>query len=323
MVERALITGASGFVGGFLAEHLMENGQAVLGCSPDGQWCDESTESLAGRVELVAWDMATPNGLSEEACRLIERFRPDALYHLAAISVPEDCGASAPAPLAESINVGGTRQVLELAGRLPSRPRVLLVSTSHVYAPAAYEASPLDENTPLGPNRGYGRTKLAAEDEVRRAVRQGICDAVIVRAFQHTGPCQNARMMLPQWARQFAAGGSEPVEVYTRDAHIDLTDVRDVVHAYRLLMEQGHSGEVYNVGSGVSRRSGDLLDMLRELADPRRTVVELRPGFKQDPIADISRLAKLTGWRPEIPPRQTVADTLAYWRAKLAQGVQR
>ncbi len=318
MNQHVLITGASGFVGGFLAEHLLELGQEVLGCSPDGRWIEESAESLKGRVELVPWDMSSPDGLTEEGYRRIGQFQPKAVYHLAAISIPEDCGAAEPTPLAEAINVGGTRQVLELAARLPSRPRVLLTSTSHVYAPVGPDTPRVDENSPLGDPRGYGRTKLSAEAEVRRAVDRGECDAVIVRAFQHTGPHQNARMMLPQWAQQFADGGSEPVEVYTRDAHIDMTDVRDVVRAYRLLMEQGECGEAYNVGSGTSRRSGDLLEILHQMADPGRPIVELRPGFKQDPIADITRLTNLTGWRPEIPAEQTIADTLAYWRGKRA-----
>ena len=112
MNQHVLITGASGFVGGFLAEHLLELGHEVLGCSPDGRWIEESAESLKGRVELLPWDMSSSDGLTEEGYRRIEQFRPEAVYHLAAISVPEDCGTAEPTPLAEAINVGGTRQVL-------------------------------------------------------------------------------------------------------------------------------------------------------------------------------------------------------------------
>jgi len=314
LAMRGFITGISGFVGGFLAEHLLNTGDAVLGCSPDGTWEQGCPESLRGRVELVGWDLAIPDGLGEEARQRIEQFKPEVLYHLAALSIPEKCGNPAPSALASTINVGGTRQVLELAATLPWRPRVLMISSSHVYAPVTSDAPRVDENAPLGPTRGYGKTKLAAEAEVRRAVKYNQVDAVVARAFQHTGPRQNPEMMLPQWARQFAAGGTEPVEVYTRDAWIDVTDVRDVVRAYRLLMEYGERGEVYNVGSGMGRSSGQLLDILRRLADPDRPVVELRPGFKQDPIADTTRLVDCTGWRAEIPVEQTVADTLAYWR---------
>jgi len=316
MSHRALITGLPGFVGGFLAEHLLECGDAVLGCSPDGEWEPTSPEELRHRVELVAWDIGDGDGLCEEARRRIERFRPEAIYHLAALSVPQDCGEDEPSPRAVAVNIDGTRRVMELAASLPSRPRVLLTSSSHVYAPVSAESPKVDETAPLAPRRGYGQTKLAAEAEVRRAVEGAGCDAVIVRGFQHTGPRQSPRMMLPEWARQFAQGGSEPVKVHTRDARIDLSDVRDVVRAYRLLMERGERGEVYNVGSGVSRRSGDVLDVLRAMADPKRPIEELRPGFKQDPIADITRLVRRTGWRARVSLETTVADTLAWWRSE-------
>jgi GDP-4-dehydro-6-deoxy-D-mannose reductase len=122
-------------------------------------------------------------------------------------------------------------------------------------------------------------------------------------------------MMLPEWAQQVARGGDDPICVHTRDAVVDVTDVRDVVGAYRLLMEHGHGGQVYNVGSGVPRRSGDLLAMLLEIAGATdRPVEEIRPGRKQDPIAEIGRLVECTGWRARVSMEQTIFDTLQYWR---------
>jgi GDP-4-dehydro-6-deoxy-D-mannose reductase len=321
MPQRALITGISGFIGGHLAEHLLASGDAVLGCTSRGAWRRDSPAAVAQRVELAAFDIARDDGLAADARRAIERFRPTCIYHLAALSVPQDCGEAEPSPAATAVNVDGTRRVLELAAGLPSRPRLLFVSSSHVYAPVLPAASRVAETAPLGPDRGYGRSKLAAENVVRRAGCDYGADAVIVRAFQNAGPRMDARLMLSQWSRQFLAGGSRPVEVYTRDAHIDLSDVRDVVRAYRLVAECGRAGEIYNVGSGTSRTSGAIFDLLRRLAGPGRAVVETRPGFKQGPIADISRLAARTGWAPAIPIEQTVADTWAWWQAQgLAAG---
>ena len=91
------------------------------------------------------------------------------------------------------------------------------------------------------------------------------------------------------------------------------TDARDVVRAYRLLLEHGRRGEVYNVGSGVSLRSGRVLELLREMADPRRPIVQLQPGPKHDPIADVSRLVRCTKWRATSPLETTVSDTLTWW----------
>ena len=82
-------------------------------------------------------------------------------------------------------------------------------------------------------------------------------------------------------------------------------------------MEKGRSGEIYNVGSGVSRSSGEVLQILRDLAASDRPIEQTHPGFKQDPIADITRLVRATGWRPIVPIEQTVRDTLAYWQQRL------
>jgi len=304
----------TGFVGGFLAERLLACGDAVLGAAAGGQWEPNSSERIQGRVELLAWDLGSETGLGDAARQRMEAFQPSAIYHLAALSVPEDCGRDDPLPAAMAVNVEGTQRVVELAAGLASRPRLLFVSSAKVYAPVEARNPIVRETSPIGPRTAYGRTKLAGEDIVRAAVSRGDCQAVVARAFQHTGPRQSPRMMLPEWARQLAVGGSGPVEVKTRDAVIDLSDVRDVVRAYRLLVERGEPGTVYNVGSGRPIRSGEVLDLLRRLARSDRPIRETRPGPKQEPVADTSRLCQQTGWRPEVPLEQTVADTWAYWR---------
>lgn len=309
---RALITGISGFVGAYLAEHLLACGDDVLGTSPDGQWGKASPQALRQRVPLVHWDFAAGAGQGSEAESQIAEFRPDVVYHLAAISAPSDCGEQEPTPLAWSVNVLGTRRMLELAQRLHAR--LLLTSSSHVYAPVAPDAPVVREDAPLGSARAYGRTKLGAEEEVRAAVGDG-ADALIARAFQHTGPGQEARFMLPEWASQVARPESAPIRIRTLNAYVDVSDVRDVVRAYRLLALHGKAGEAYNVGSGVRRRSGDILAVVQQIAGCKRPVVELQPGVRNDPIADTAKLVAATGWRPEIPLEQTIADTLAWWHA--------
>jgi GDP-4-dehydro-6-deoxy-D-mannose reductase len=315
---RALITGISGFVGGHLAEHVLDSGDEILGCSPDGTWTASTPEAIRRRVEVLGWDLARDDGLGEAACRRIGLFRPEAVYHLAAISVPKHCGEDQPTPEAVAINVEGTRRVLELVRTTASSARVLFVSSCHVYAPVPLGAPRVAEDAPLGPVNAYGRTKLAAEAHLRAAARDWHCEAIVVRAFQHAGPGQGPEMMLSQWARQLARPGPQPLFVQTRDAHLDLTDVRDVVRAYRLLIQRAERGGVYNVGSGINRRSGDVVDLLREIAGSSRPIVELRPGPKQDPIADVARLMRATGWRPAVPLEQTVSDTLAWWRRRVA-----
>jgi GDP-4-dehydro-6-deoxy-D-mannose reductase len=312
MPRRALVTGVSGFVGGFLVEHLLGQGEELLGTAPDDRPLASNSPAL-DHIEHVSWDFSA-GPMPSASRRAVERFAPQAIYHLAALSIPEDCGTVRPTPQAVTVNVDGTRRVLELAASLATHPRVLIISSCHVYAPVSPDRARIDESAPLGPASAYGLTKLAAEDVVRQAVADGSCQAMIVRGFPHTGPRQSPRMMLPEWASQFAASGTAAIRVHTRGAHLDLSDVRDVVRAYRLLVEAGTPGEAYNVGSGVEHTSGDVLDILRAVAGPERPIVEIYPGVKQEPIADISRLTACTGWSPQIPLEQTVADTWAWWR---------
>ncbi|HVW36681.1 MAG TPA: NAD(P)-dependent oxidoreductase [Pirellulales bacterium] len=319
---KALITGVTGFAGGFLAEHLLEMGDEVLGCSTGGGWPPENPErrspalSVRKRIEVLHWDLGAASGLDPHARDRIAEFAPTCIYHLAAISVPGFCGADEPTAKALAVNVEGTSRVLELAASLSPRPRVLFTSTSHVYAPSK-PGSRFNEAVPLGPRRGYGKTKLAAEQRVAAACREGRLDCVIARAFQHTGPRQEPEMMLPEWCQQLVLGDSGPVRVRSLNTWIDLSDVRDVVRAYRLLVERGASGGIYNVGSGVPQRTGEIFQQLMTLAGSARPTSELSAaGEKWDPIADIGLLTGTTGWRPQIPLEKTLADTLEYWRQR-------
>lgn len=316
---RAFITGADGFVGGFLLEHLTAAGDELLGAVPFA--LPESSESppILRQIPLTVWNLADPSCDDSAVREALREFRPQAIYHLAAISFPEDCGdTSSVHPVAQAVNVAGTARLLRLAADLPEPPRVLIVSSSYVY-PSPSEPRRCSEDGPIAPRRGYGRTKREAELLALEAWRRDGVPVVIARAFPHTGPRQSQRMMLPEWAAQFAAG-TDPVRVHTLEAWIDLSDVRDVVRAYRLLVERGVPGEVYNVGSGVARRSGDVFELLRRIADPARKVQEIRPGRKCDPIADIGKIRAAVGWQPEIEIEQTVRDTWEYWRSRAATG---
>lgn len=320
---KAFITGITGFVGGHLTEHLLAAGDEALGSSTQGGWPSKNADwrspamSVRERVEVLPWDLGAPAGLAEQDRARIAEFAPDCIYHLAALSVPSHCGADAPSERALAVNVEGTQRVLELAASLPRCPRVLFASSSHVYAAAAEAGALLNEAAPCRPRRGYGMTKLLAEQRVEAAVQEKGLDVIVARAFQHTGPRQEPEMMLPEWTEQVVTEDAEPIRVRSLNTWIDLTDVRDVVRAYRLLVERAEAGGVYNVGSGVPRRTGDIFKLMIQLADCARSAQELGSGGeKWDPIADSGRLSARTGWQPQITIEQTVADTLEHWRQR-------
>jgi GDP-4-dehydro-6-deoxy-D-mannose reductase len=299
-VMRSFITGIAGFVGQHLAEHLRACGDEVLGTS------------LRGEGEHLAWDISHPP--SAGLVQRLQEFAPQAIYHLAAVSKATDCDDDA--ALAEQINVGGTRHILNLAAQLPSAPRVLFVSSSYVYAEPRGGA-PLDECAPLRSDlaaNAYARTKIAGEQAVLDFAARG-GNALIARAFQHTGPGQSPKFMLAEWCEQFASGAS-PVVIQRNNATIDLSDVRDVVRAYRLLMEHGQRGEIYNVGSGRAAVTGEIFEMLRRIVDPARPCKVRNEQPAEGPIADISKIRRATGWEPRISLEQTVRDTYASFTSK-------
>jgi GDP-4-dehydro-6-deoxy-D-mannose reductase len=125
--------------------------------------------------------------------------------------------------------------------------------------------------------------------------------------------------MLPEWACQLAHHATAPVRVRNLETWIDLSDVRDVVRAYRLLVEHGRRGETYNVGSGTARRTGEVLEMLLRVATAGRSVIEEAPGERWDPVADNRKLVAETGWRPLVPLETTVQDTFDYWRSRTGE----
>jgi GDP-4-dehydro-6-deoxy-D-mannose reductase len=322
---KAFITGITGFVGGFLAEHLLAAGDEVLGCSTQGNWPQREglwrcpPRHIREQVSVLRWDLGEASSLSAADREQIAAFAPDCIYHLAALSVPSHCGEMTPTARALAVNVEGTSRILELAAWLPRRPRVLFTSTSHVYVPATPEAQ-LSETAPCGPRRGYGMTKLLAEQRIETAVRERRLDVVIARAFQHTGPRQELGMMLPDWAEQLASDEMGPVRVRSLNTWIDLSDVRDIIRAYRLLVERAETGGIYNVGSGAPRRTGDIFNLMIRLANSSRMASELGSSAeKWDPIADISRLHALIGWQPQITLEQTVADTLEHWQTRMSE----
>lgn len=311
---KAFVSGVTGFAGSHLAEHLLSCDDQVAGSSRRGVWGPDVPSTVKSRVPVLEWDLTAPP--SDDVVDQLQAFAPDCIYHLGAISVPAECGGDRPKATAIATNVAGSRFITELAGRLDSGPRLLLVSSCYVYAPVGAHRPQVNEEWPTAPAQAYGQTKLRAELEARDTAEQSSVELLIARAFQHTGPRQSSRMIVPDWARQFATG-RDPVRVVCLDTFFDLSDVRDVVRGYRALLLDGTPGEVYNVGSGHCRRSGDIFAALRRQCDANRGVVEIAPGRRQHPIADITRIGQQTHWQPEIDLERTLADTLQYWKVTL------
>jgi GDP-4-dehydro-6-deoxy-D-mannose reductase len=199
---------------------------------------------------------------------------------------------------------------------------VLVTSSAEVYGAVTDPTLlPLVEGSPTAPLTPYAASKLAAEAVVAQAHLGHGQHVITVRPFNHIGPGQTPNFAVPALAQRIVEAdrrGAPTIPVGNLSARRDFTDVRDVVRAYRLLIESGTPGEVYNVCSGRDVSIREIADGLLALAgttlefetDPALVRPVEVPVLRGDP----GRLVEATGWKPEIPLEQTLADVLAYWR---------
>jgi GDP-4-dehydro-6-deoxy-D-mannose reductase len=319
---RVLITGASGFAGGHLAVACAAAGDKVTGLSRSGfaSRADGGAVDLSDAGDSRAVDLSDA-GATREAVREAE---PDVIYHLAALS---SVGRSWEEPARTMTeNTASTVNVLEAVRHEAPAARVVWVSSCEVYA--AEQPMPIAEDGEIDPATPYAVSK-AAGDMLARVYADAYGLAIVrVRPFNHAGPGQRPIFVLSSLARQAAQArrsGAEAVRIVTGNPNTrrDFTDVRDVVRAYRLLAEPGSSG-VYNVSSGTSVSTIDQINLLAELIAPTRIehVVDpalIRAQEVMDRRGSHERLTADTGWEPEIPLRQTMADTVAWWEEHLPE----
>jgi GDP-4-dehydro-6-deoxy-D-mannose reductase len=316
---RALITGASGFAGRWLVRACAQAGDDVIALSRRG--AAELSQPDGGAVTGVSVDLRDADAVRAA----VAQGRPDVVYHLAALS---SVGRSWDAPaqtLAE--NTATAVNVLEALRLEAAGARVVWVSTCEVYG--IPDTLPLTESAPVQPANPYAVSKASAEMLAAVYAHAHGLDIVRARPFSHSGPGQLPIFLLASLTRQAAEGrraGASELTIVTGnpDTRRDFTDVRDVVRAYRLLAERAPAG-VYNVSTGVSVSAADQVALLGEviapiaithMVDPAR----VRASEVMDLRGDHAAISAVTGWQPEIPLRQTMADAVAWWEQSLAAG---
>jgi GDP-4-dehydro-6-deoxy-D-mannose reductase len=305
----SLVTGATGFAGSHLADQLIADGRPTVG------WANPWGRNPSIASPLLGWQQVDLLD-RDSVARAVADARPAAIYHCAGIA---HVGATWSDPArALQVNVLGTHNLLEAVREAKLECPVLVTGSALVYRPAT---EPLTELHPIGPDSPYGVSKLAQEMTAQRAA--GV-RTILVRPFNHAGPRQDDAYVTSSFARQIAeieAGLREPVlHVGNLEARRDITDVRDTVRAYRMLVDRGGPGP-YNVCRGEAYRVADLLDILVSLAkttfriqpDPAR----MRPSDNPLVLGSAARLAADTGWAPVIPIERTLRDLLDSWRGRV------
>lgn len=303
------MTGAAGFAGSHLLDLLFRDREEIVAWRRPGVRSGLGTDDKS-----VIWEEV--DVLDRAAVRAaIIRFQPDAVYHCAGAAHVGRAWDRVENTLA--INVRGTHHVLDALTRVSRPARMLIPSSALVYAPSD---TAIDENHPIAPSSPYGLSKLAQEMLARHP--HGPVTVLVARSFNHFGPRQNPWFVASGFARRIAdieKGRWAPeIAVGNLETMRDLTDVRDTVAAYRLILRDGSPGDVFNVCSGKAISIRSLLEAL--IARARVPVVikadpaRYRPNDTPVLLGDPHRIQQRLGWQPEIPLDRTIDDLLQYWR---------
>ena len=312
-----LITGIHGFAASHLADLLLEQGEEVAGTARSLA-NSENINHIKKEIRVFPCEIRD----REEFAKILDTFRPDRIYHLASISFVPEVEKEGKV-LFESIFYG-TWNVLQSVKDLGLNCRVLFVGSSEVYGEPVSEDGPVKENRILAPISLYGVSKAAADQLAQSYfIRDGL-DVVRVRPYNHIGPRQNSRFACSSFARQIAGienGAEAVIKTGNLESYRDFMDVRDTVRAYHSVMEDGRTGEVFNVCSGKMTKVQSVLDTLLKISGmPIRIENDpdlFRPAKPRNACGDSGFLQDRTGWKPHIDLAKTLGDLLNYWREKL------
>lgn len=305
---RVLITGAGGFVGRYLGEYLVSRGDEVLG--------SDIHQAVTNRD--FPFDMTALDITDGAACStLIGEFKPEIIYHLAGIAFVPEAENNFQRTL--DINVGGTNNVVRPCHLLKLGTTILMISSAEVYGKISDGDLPVSETCPVRPANNYSLSKLMAEQVISRYELGGYVRGLITRPFNHIGPGQNNRFVASSFAWQLsriARGEAAPaISVGNLQAQRDFSDVRDIVSAYRLIVEKGRG--IYNLSSGKAYSIQYMLDTLIRISgldvevkkDPER----MRPSEVPIVQGDNSKAIKELGWEPKYKLEDTLEEIYNYW----------
>ena len=312
---RVLVIGAAGFVGGHLLDLLKSLPEIEIHAT---KLENEKIESKLPAEKVINLDILD----KEKVESTLGILCPDYIIHLAAQS-SVSFSWKEPA-LTYNINVIGAINLLEAARKLNSNARLLFIGSAEEYGNVECEELPINESRNIVPGNPYAVSKASQEMAVLLYKEAYKIDVILVRAFNHIGPGQNATFALPGFAKQIAEiekGIQKPVILTGNlEAKRDFTDVRDIVRGYWGLLQKGKSGEIYNIGSGRSYSIGSLLNKMITMShtaiEVRTDPNKLRPLDIPELRADISKIKSHIDWQPQLDMDVTLSDMLNYWRAR-------
>ncbi len=316
--KKALITGITGFAGSHLTELLLKEDVDVYGIQ---RWRSktENIEHIRQQIKMEEADLLDAHSLYT----VIDKIKPDYIFHLAAQSFVQSSWASPTQTL--EVNIIGTAHLFEAVRKTGLPITVQIACSSEEYGKVLPNEVPIKETNPLRPLSPYAVSKLAM-DYLGYQYHQSYGLRIIrTRGFNHTGPRRGEVFAESSFAKEIAEiekGKREPiVHVGNLEAQRDYTDVRDMVKAYYLAVQRCEPGEVYNIATGTAWKIRKVLDLLISFSKVKVKVkpdpTRMRPSDVEILIGDNTKFVKQTGWKPQYKFEQTMEDLLNYWRERV------
>lgn len=296
---RVLVTGAAGFVGRYVVDALVRQGREPL--------LQDVVFPTPPEHQHWTFDLRDTQAMNEA----IRDGKPDACIHLGAISfVPE--AEKTPGRLLD-VNVAGTTRLLDAMRNHAPSARILVVSTAQVYGTHPHNAA-ICESDPIRPTSLYAISKAAADFAALGYADAYGLDVMTARPGNHTGPGQADHFAVASFAAKIKAvalGRAKHIRIGNLESTRDFSDVRDVVAAYLLLLEKGHTATAYNISSGHHVKMAEIVDHLCDAAgvNPTRQIdPSLYRPTDAAPQLDTRRIQSHTSWQPQISVMQTLRD---------------
>ena len=302
---KALITGSSGFIGSHLTSELEANGYEVV------------RSDLKETKDTVAMDIMNPEMIQS----VLEKHQPDVIINMAGQA---NVGLSWKKPqLTVQLNTVGLINILDTVRAVNPKIRVIAVGSSDEYGNLKENGANVTEDISVKPITPYAISKQAQELFAQLYVRSYGMDICMIRLFNLGGPGQAKGYIISDFSSGIAeveAGKKEFMSVGNLESARDFTHVKDACRAVRLIVEKGHTGEVYNISSGVTHKAQEVLDKLVVMAkipvEVRQDPVRMRPSDTPVVCGNHDKLTAHTGWQPKLGLDQILEDALDYWRAQ-------
>lgn len=198
--------------------------------------------------------------------------------------------------------------------------RVLSVGSSEEYGNVSREELPLKESQRVNPVSPYAVARVSQELMSKVYVKAYGMNVIMTRSFNHIGPRQDDRFVIPSFIKriiEIKKSGKSEGEIETGDTTIirDFVDVRDVVRAYYMLLENGTPGEIYNICSGNAYRLSEIIDGIAEQVgvkvSTRVNPEFVRPDDNKEIVGSAYKIESELGWKPVIDIRDTLRDMIA------------